>query len=327
MKRFAKRTAALLLLASTFVAAFASPALAQKFPAGPITMVVSYPPGGLSDLLARLLATRMAETLGTPVVVENRPGANGSIGTAAVARAKPDGHTITLLPASVVTTNQWLMKGMPFDPIKDLQPLSIALVVPNVLLVHPSVPAKSAQELIEFVRGKPGAMNFASVGMGSSSHLQGEMLAIMASLKMTHVPFKGAGPAMQALVAGQVQLAFENLPAAMPYIKSGQLRALGVTTPVASPQMPELPPLNRTLPGFEASVWFGVVGPAGMPRETIATLNEHIVRGMKSADMLKAMEARGGQVSTSTPEEMGRIMREDSERMRKVVTDAGITAQ
>ncbi len=320
-----KRVTALLLLA---FAAVASPALAQKFPGNsPVTLVVSYPPGGLSDFLARLLAPKMAETLGTSVVVDNRPGANGSIGTAAVARARPDGHTITLVPASVVTTNQWLMKGMPFDPIRDLQPLSLAVVVPNVLLVHPSLPAKSAQELIDLVRSKPGAMNFASVGMGSSSHLQGEMLAIMASLKMTHIPFKGAGPAMQALVAGQVQLAFENLPAAMPYIKSGQLRALGVTTPAASPQMPDLPPLNRTLPGFEAAVWFGVVGPAGMAKETIATLNEHIVRGMKSADMVKAMEARGGQVTTSTPEELGRLMRDESERMRKVVLDAGIVAQ
>jgi len=308
------------------LAATAAPAQ-QKFPAGSITLVISYPPGGLSDLLGRLIAPRLQETLGTPVVVDNRPGANGAIGTAAVARAKPDGHTITLVPASTVTTNQWLMKDMPFDPIRDLQPLTLALVVPNVLLVHPSVPAKSVVELLALVRSKPGEMNYASVGLGSSSHLQGEMLSLMAGLKMTHVPFKGAGPAMQALMSGQVQLAFENLPAAIPYMKAGQMRALGVTTAEPVPQFPEVPPISRFLPGFEAAPWFGLVGPAGMPKDVVATLNEHIIRALRHPDVSKALEARGGQITTTTPQEMGRIMRDESERMRKVIKDAGITAQ
>jgi len=308
------------------LAACATSALAQQgFPgSAPITLMVPYPPGGVSDYFARVLAPRLGESIGASVVVENRPGANGAIGTAVVARARPDGHMIGLVPASTVTSNQWLQKDMPFDPLKDLQALAITLIVPNVLVVHPAVPAKSVPELLDLIRGKPGAMNYASVGMGSSSHLQGEMLANMAKLNMVHVAYKGAGPAMQALVAGQVQLAFENLPAAFPYIQSGQVRALATTSAASPPQAPDLPPLGKFLPGFEATPWFGLVGPAGLPKEIVAKLNEHIVKAARSPEVSKALETRGGQTVGTTPDEMARTMREESEKMRKLIKEAGI---
>jgi tripartite-type tricarboxylate transporter receptor subunit TctC len=308
---------------------FLSPqALAQKFPgSGPITLVVSYPPGGLSDFFARILAPKLGESLGATVVVDNRPGANGAIGTGTVVRARPDGHTIGLVPASTVTTNQWLSKDQPFDPVKDLAPLSLTLVVPNVLVVHPSVPAKSVPELFDLIRAKPGALNYASVGVGSSGHLQAEMMSGMAKLKMVHIAYKGAGPAVQALVAGQVEMMFDNLPAVLAYVQSGQLRALAVTSAASSPQLPDLPPLGKFLPGFESTPWFGIVGPAGLPKEIVAKLNEHIVKASRSPEVSKALEARGGQIVTSTPEEMGARIRDESEKMRDLIRTANIKLQ
>jgi tripartite-type tricarboxylate transporter receptor subunit TctC len=315
-------------LAILVLAAGATAAAAQGFPRNqPITLVVPYPPGGLSDFLGRALAARLADSLAVSVVIENRAGANGAIGAASVARSRPDGHTIAVVPASTVTTNQWLMKDMPFDPIRDLTPLALTLVTPNVLVVHPSVPAKSVPELLELIRSRPGKLNYASVGMGSSGHLQGEMMSGMAKLKMVHVPYKGAGPAVQDLVAGQVQMMFDNLPAVLPQIQAGNLRALAVTSAAASPQMPDLPPMNRFLPGFESTPWFGIVGPAGIPRDVVAILNEHIVRAARSPEVVKAMEARGAQVVTSTAEELGKTIRDESERMRQVIRDANITLQ
>ena len=306
----------------------AAAAFAQAFPRNaPITLVVSYPPGGLSDYFARVFAPKLGESLGTTVVIENRPGANGAIGTAGVARAKPDGHTIGLVPASTVTTNQWLMKDLPFDPIKDLTPLAMTVVTPNVLVVHPSVPARTIPELFELIRSKPGAINYASVGMGSSGHLQGEMLANMAKLKIVHVPYTGAGPAVQDLVAGQVQMMFDNLPAVMPQIQAGQLRALAVTSAASPPQFPDVPPLGKFLPGFEATPWFGIVGPAGMPRDIVLKLNEHIVRAAKSPDVVKALESRGAQIVTSTADELAKTIRDESEKMRQIIKDANITLQ
>lgn len=308
--------------------ALSTPAGAQKFPDGsPITLVVPYPPGGMSDFFARMLAAKMGESLGTTVIVDNRPGANGSIGTHAVSRSTPSGHTIAFVPASTVTTNQWIMKDMPFDPIKDLTPLALAVVVPNVLVVHPSVPAKSLPELFELIRSKPGQLNYASVGIGSSTHLQAEMLKGMAQLDITHVPYRGAGPALQDLLAGRVQMMFDNLPSVMPLVQAGQLRALAVTSAKPAPLLPDVPPFGNFLPGFEANPWFGLVGPAGLPKDIVVQLNDHIVRGAKSPDVEKAMNARGGEIVTSSPEEFGRLIKEESERMRKLIKDANITAQ
>ena len=207
------------------VLALASPAMAQFPGKEPITIVVPYPPGGLGDYFVRLVAPKLAELLGTTVLVDNRAGANGAIGTTAVARAKPDGHTLVFVPASTVTTNQWLMKDLGYDPLKDLTPIVLALAVPNVLVVNPGVPAQTLPELLDLARSKPGSLNYASVGMGSSTHLQAEMLKRGANIDIVHVTYKGAGPALQDLLAGQVQMMFDNMPSVLPLVQAGKLRA------------------------------------------------------------------------------------------------------
>lgn len=325
MRRIRSLLASLLTLA---LLGMAGPAVAQQFPgSGPLTIVVSYPPGGLSDYFARLVGAKLAESLGITVLVENKPGANGSIGTAFVARAKPDGHTISFLPASTVTTNQWLMKDMGFDPLKDLTPLTLALVVPNVLVVPPGSPAKSFSELMDMAKAKPGTINYASVGVGSSPHLQGEMLKRLAKVDIVHVAYKGAGPALQDLMAGQVQMMFDNLPSVLPMIQSGKLRALAVTSATSAPLLPDVPPIAKFLPGFEATPWFGFVGPANLPKEIVAKLHDHLVRAVKSEDIVKALQARGGEIVTSTPEELGKLMRTESEQMHQLIKDANISLQ
>jgi len=323
-----KTTGWLAGLLALVLTGLAAPLAAQTAAGGaPLTIVVSYPPGGLSDYFARLVGAKLAESLGTTVLVENKPGANGSIGTAFVSRAKPDGQTITFLPASTVTTNQWLMKDMGFDPLKDLSPITLALVVPNVLVVTPAFPAKDFAELIALAKAKPGTVNFASVGVGSSPHLQGEMLKRMANIDIVHVAYKGAGPALQDLVGGQVQMMFDNLPSVLPMIQAGKLRALAVTSAKPAPLLPDVPPISRFLPGFEATPWFAFVGPANLPKEIVAKLNEHIVRAVKSDDIVKALQARGGEIVTGTPEELGALMKKDSEQMRQLIREADISLQ
>ena len=281
--------------------ALGAPAAAQFPGTAPITIVMPYPPGGLGDYFVRLVAPKLAESLGTTVLVDNRPGANGAIGTAAVARAKPDGHTIVFVPASTVTTNQWLMKDLGYDPLKDLTPLALVLAVPNVLVVNPSVPAQTLPELLELARRKPGTVNYASVGMGSSTHLQAEMLKRSAKVDIVHVAYKGAGPALQDLLAGQVQMMFDNMPSSLPMIQAGKLRALAVTSAKPSPALPDVPPVGKFVSGFEEMPWFAFLGPAGLPPDIVATLNEHLIRAVRSPDVVQALAARGGEIKTSTP--------------------------
>ena len=327
IRRLLASPLASVLTLALLVGATAS-ASAQQFPgSNPLTIVVSYPPGGLSDYFARLAGSRLAESLGVTVLVENKPGANGAIGTTFVARAKPDGHTISFLPASTVTTNQWLMKDMGFDPLKDLTPLTLALVVPNVLVVPPTSPVKSFAELLEVAKAKPGTINFASVGVGSSPHLQGEMLKRLAKIDIVHVAYKGAGPALQDLMAGQVQMMFDNLPSVLPMIQAGKLRALAVTSATPAPLLPDVPPVATFLPGFEATPWFGFVGPASMPKDVVAKLHEHLVRAVTSEGVVKALQARGGEIVTSTPEELAKLMRNESAQMRTLIVEAGISLQ
>ncbi len=306
----------------------AASAHAQSFPANkPVTIVVSYPPGGLSDFYARLIGSKLSESLKVAVVVENRPGANGTIGTAAVARANPDGHTITLVPASTLTTNQWIMKDIGFDPVNDLTPISLGLIVPNVLLVNPSVEPRTVPELVAWLKQRPGKVNYASVGIGSSTHLNAELFKTLAGVDMVHVPYKGAAPAIQDVVAGQVQLMFDNLPAAMPLIQGGKLRALAVTSVKASPSAPEIPPMGQFLPGYESTPWFGFLGPKGMPKDVVAVLNDHLTRAAKAPDVVQTMKDRGGETVTSTSAELGETIRSEGQRMKKLLADAKVEAQ
>jgi tripartite-type tricarboxylate transporter receptor subunit TctC len=305
----------------------ALPAFAQ-YPAGPhpINMVVPYPPGGLGDILIRLMAPRMQDSLGVPVVVENKPGANGAIGTGQVARSKADGHSIAVVPMSNLAINPWLYKDLQYHP-KDMTPVMLAVTLPNVLVVHPSVPVTTLNELIALVKREPNRLNYASMGQGSSGHMLAELFKSFAQGQITHVPYKGSGQAQQDLLAGKVEMMFENLPIALPSIKAGRLRALGVTSLAPSPQAPEIPPIANTIPGFEATIWFGFVGPGGMPREATAKLNEHMVRALRAPEITKAMEDRGASLVGGTPEQFSRTILADYEKWGRVVKDANITLQ
>jgi tripartite-type tricarboxylate transporter receptor subunit TctC len=305
----------------------AAPVLAQSGRDAQLTLVVSYPPGGLTDYFARLMAPKLSESLGMPVVIDNRPGANGAIGTAAVARAKPDGHTITLVPASTLTTNQWLMNDLGYDPIKDLTPLGITLIVPNALAIHPSVPAQNFQELLDLMRSKPGSLNYASVGIGSSGHLNGEMLKRMVKVDIVHVAYKGAGPALQDLVAGQVQMMFDNLPTLLPMIQAGKIRAMAVTSARPSPALPDVPPIAKYLPGYDSTPWFGFVGPPGMSKEMVDTLNASLVKAANAPDIVAALKERGGEIVSGTPDEMAKTIRTESAEMGQLIKDAHISLQ
>jgi tripartite-type tricarboxylate transporter receptor subunit TctC len=322
-----KTTKWLGLALSLFPCALAAPVHAQSFGSAPITLVMPYPPGGLGDFFARTFGPKLGESIGTTVIVDNRAGANGSIGTAMVARARPDGHVIAFVPASTLTTNQWLIKDMPFDPIKDLTPLAQTMVVPNALVINPSLPAKTVPELFALARAKPGGLNFASMGIGSSGHLQGVMMNAMANLQMVHIAYKGSGPALQDLIAGRVEMMFDNLPSVMPYIQSGQLRALAVTSAEPALQAPDLPSLGKFVPGFEATPWFGIVGPAGIPKDLVAKLNEHIVRAAKSPEVVSALEARGARIVTSSAEDFGKLIKDEAEQMRQVIKSANTTLE
>jgi len=306
----------------------AGSAVAQQFPVGgrPITIINPYPPGGLGDIISRMLAAKMQESLGVPVLVESKPGANGGIGTAFVARSRPDGHTIAIVPMSAVTINPWLYKDLQYQP-KDLTPVVLAISLPNVLLVNPSVRAANLRELIALAQREPDKLNYASEGNGSSSHLFGELFKMSAKAPMTHVPYKGSGPAMQDLLGGKIQVMFENIANAMPYVKAGRVRALAVTSAAALPQAPDIPPISSVIPGFEAMNWIGFVAPAGMPREVLAKLNEHMVRAIRSPEISKAMDDRGATVVASTPEEFSSIVAADLARWSKVIRESGITIQ
>jgi tripartite-type tricarboxylate transporter receptor subunit TctC len=301
---------------------------AQTFPVAnqPLSIIVPYPPGGMGDILSRMVGTKMQASLGVPVLVENKPGANGGIGTAYVAHARPDGHTIAIVPMSALTINPWLYRDLQYQP-KDLTPVVLAISLPNVLLVHPSVPAASLAELIALAQREPDTLNYASEGNGSSSHLFGELFKAAARAPMTHVPYKGSGPAMQDLLGGKIQLMFENIANAMPYVKSGRVRALGVTSAGALPQAPDIAPISSAIPGFEAMNWIGFVAPAGMSREVLAKLNAHMVRAIRSPEISKAMEERGATVVASTPDQFASVVAADFARWGKVIRESNITIQ
>ncbi|MGV3570580.1 MAG: Bug family tripartite tricarboxylate transporter substrate binding protein [Ramlibacter sp.] len=292
-----------------------------------ITIVVPYPPGGLSDTLARLTGKVLGQNMNVPVIIENKPGANGVLGLQAIAAAKPDGTTIGLVPASVMTVNPALYKGMKVDTVRDLTPLTLAITLPNVLVVHPSVPAKNMEELVAWMHKEKGKVSYGSMGTGSSAHLNGELLSRSTKVDITHVPYKGSGPAMQGLVAGDIQMAFENLPVALPMIQSGKLRAIGVTSSAASAQAPDIPPIGRSVPGFEDNIWFGFIAPAGLPPAVQQKLHEELVKAIKSAEVSGTMVQRGAAITTSTSEEMRKVVMTDREKWGHLVRERNITVE
>ena len=304
--------------------AAALPATAQQWPAKPIRFVVPFAAGGGTDLLARLIAPRLTEALGQPVVVDNRGGAGGVIGAEMVAKAPADGYTIVLGSPGPLSINPNLQK-MPYDPHRDFAPIALATVSPFVLVVHPSLPAKSVKELLAIARARPGQLNYGSSGNGSVAHFSAEQLKSLAKIDIVHVPYKGSGPAVIDLMAGQLQLMLENMPTVLPHIRSGKLRALAVGTRTRTSLLPELPPLAEAgVPGYESSTAFGVLAPAKTPSAIITRLNGEIVKTLKSADAREKLTTLGMEPVGSTPEAYAAHLKEELAKYGRIVKAAGI---
>lgn len=323
----ASRRGALLALSLACLGS-AAPAWAQAdYPNRPITYVVPYPPGGAADAFARQLAAELAKRLGQPVVVENRAGANGNIGSASVVKAPADGYTLLLGTASTVAINPHLYgKNMPYDPLKDLQPVSGTHSMANVLVVNTATPYKTVQDVVVAAKAKPGALAYASAGNGNTMHLAGEQFRMQAGIDLLHVPYKGGPPAMNDVLAGQVPMMFNNLPAVLPMVRAGKLRALAVATPKRSPLMPEVPTMEEAgLKGYVSTVWNGVYVKAGTPRPIVERLNREIVAVLQSPAMRQSLEEQGYDVIPSTPEQFGALGQSETPRWGAVVKQSGAT--
>jgi tripartite-type tricarboxylate transporter receptor subunit TctC len=309
-------TAAILALASTC-------ALAQNYPTKPIRLIVSYPAGGPNDIVGRTVGQRIAELIGGSIIVENRSGAGGNIGTEFVAKAPPDGYTL-LMAAGAISISPSIYPKLGYDLVRDLAPISMAAVSTFVLLLHPAVPAKNVKELVALAKSRPGGLNFASSGLGAPPHLSAELFQSMAGIKMEHVPYKGATPALTELLGGQVDLYFGGISAAVPYVKSGRLRALGVTSKKRSQALPEVPTLDEAgLRGFDISTWFGLMAPAGTPREIVAKLHEATVKAVALPQVRDTLLAVGFEPESSTPERFAAHIKEELKKFAAIVKTSG----
>lgn len=312
----------LAVLAATLLAA---PAWAQDFSVRPITMVVPYTAGGPTDAMARMLATAIKPALGQAMIVENRAGAGANIGAEFVARAQPDGYTLMFGTSAPLAINQYLYPALKYDPLKSFAPVIQLGYLPNVLLVHPSVPAKTVQELITYAKGNPGKISFASSGSGASSHLTGMLFNMRTGTDLLHVPYKGTGPALNDLLGGQVQVAFTDVLTAQPFVQTDKLRALGVTSLKRSRAMPDVPTLDEQgIKGFDASVFFGVVAPAGTPQPVAARLNEAFIKVLADPDIKSRLQKQGLEVPTQyTPDALLAYMQAEAAKWREVIDVSG----
>jgi tripartite-type tricarboxylate transporter receptor subunit TctC len=314
-----------LLSAGVAMLVFAgTPAVAQNFPTKPVTLVLGFAPGGPSDVMARIFSRKMEEVLKQPVVIDNRPGAGGSVSGSFVARAAPDGYTILLGTGSLLAINVSLYKNLGYDPLKDFAPISMLGSQTNVLYVHPSVQAKTLADLVALTKAQPGKYNFASGGIGTPAHLAGELLKIQAKADITHVPFKGTGPALQNIIAGHVQMAFNPPPPLMPHIKSGAIRAVAVSTLKRSSALPDVPTIDESgYPGFEATTWHGIVAPAGTPRPVIDILHKAFTTALNDPDVKRQLTNLGVDVETSTPEAFGAYIKSEIPKWAEIIKASG----
>jgi tripartite-type tricarboxylate transporter receptor subunit TctC len=294
------------------------------FPNKPVRIVVPFPAGGTTDILARAAAQKLSETWAQPVIVDNRPGAGGNIGAELVAKAPPDGYTLLMGTVGTHAINSSLYPKMPYDHVKDFVPVILVAGVPNALVVHPSLPVNSVQELIAYAKANPGKLNFASSGSGTSIHLSGELFKVMTGVQMAHIPYKGSAPAVTDLVGGQVQLMFDNLPSSLPFIKAGKLRALAVTSAARSPALPDVPTIAESgVPGFEASSWFGLLAPAGTPRDVVAKINADTAKWLASPDAKEKLAAQGAAAAGGSPEDFAKHIQAETAKWARVVKESG----
>ena len=299
-------------------------AASAAYPDKPVTLIVPWAPGGSTDILARAIGEQLTKSMGQPVIVENRAGASGNIGSNLVAKAKPDGYTLLIGSMSTHAMNPALIPNMPFKGADDFTPIALVANVVNTMVVNPSVPAKNLQEFIAYAKANPGKVAYASAGGGSTNHLSAEMFKKAAGIEMLHVPYKGGAPAVLDTVGNQTQVLFSAGTQTLPHVKSGKLRLLGVTESKRSPLMADVPTVGETLPGYEMSVWYAAFGPPGMPRELVTKLNAEINKALAVPEVRARMDAMGVDVINSTPEQLGETLRRDTVRYTRVIQDLGI---
>jgi tripartite-type tricarboxylate transporter receptor subunit TctC len=307
---------------------FAAGAAAQSWPAKPVRLMVPFPPGGSTDIIARIVAQKLGDRLGQPFVIENRGGAGGTLGTAQVAKSAPDGYSLVLGTTSTHVVAPSVFKQPGYDPVKDFAPISLVAVTPYLLVVNPSVPVKSLKELVELARSRPGKLNYASAGVGSTTHLSMEMLKAASKTYMLHIPYNGNGPAGTAVIGGQVEVLFGSLPAVLPHAKSDRVRALAVGTPVRSPSLPQVPTVAESgYAGFDASLWLAVMAPAGTPPSVIDRLQKEIATLVGAGDTREALSKAGAEPVTSTPAELAAMIRDGVAKYAEIVKIAGVTPE
>lgn len=302
-------------------------ATAQTFPTKPIKIIVGFAPGGNTDVVTRIVAVRMQELLGQPVVVENKPGAGGVVATDLIAKAPPDGYTLLINNISLAV-NATLIPKLPYDTLKDLAPVTLVGRQPNILVVYPAVPAKTTAELLALARAKPGQLSYGSGGVGTASHLATELLKLMTKTDMAHVPYKGLGPALTDLMGGRLQLIISTMASALPFIKAGKLRPIAVTTLTRSPFFPEVPTLNESgVKGYEFSTWYGLLVPARTPKPVIDRLNAETAKVLAGDAVKEQFAAQGLEPAASSPQEFGKYLRSEVEKWGQVVRASGATAE
>jgi len=311
------------LVAATLLFAAAN-ACAQSYPSKQLRFVVPFPPGGPADILSRTIGQNLSESWGQQVVIDNRAGAGGNIGAEIVAKAPPDGYTMLMGFVGTHAINSSLYRSMPFDAVKDFEPVALVAMVTIILVVHPSVPVKTVKELIALAKAKPGELSFGSPGNGTPQHLAGELFNTMTGVKMVHVPYKGAVPALTDLLGGRLSMIFSSMPPALPHLQSGKLRALGVTSSARSPAAPDVPTIAQSgLKGYEVINWYGVLVPAKTPKEIVGKLNGEVVGIMNLPAVKERLAAQGAETYTSTPEKFAEMIKSETEKWAKVVKFSG----
>jgi tripartite-type tricarboxylate transporter receptor subunit TctC len=312
------------ILAAAALLACAAPlvANAQKYPTKPIRLISPFSPGGGTDQLARLIGVKASESLGQPVIVDNRPGAGGAIGAETTVRSEPDGHTFIIVSATYAATGAY--KPPPYDPINDIQGVAVVGTTGLLLTVHPSVPAKTVQELISYARANPGKLTFGTVGRGSNVHLAMELFKLTTRTDFIDVPYKGGGPAMTAMVGGEINVTAMSVVPSMPHVKSGKVRGLAVTTAKRLSYFPEIPAVNETVPGYEASHWYAMWGPKGVPKPIVARWNQEVAKVLATDEAKARMKAEGLEPGGGTPEQCQQLIRNDIEKWRRVMKQANI---
>jgi len=302
----------------------ASGACAQNYPLKTVRIVVPFPPVGAADLLSRTVGQKLSEATGQQFIVDNRPGAGGNIGAELVAAAPPDGYLLLMAPVSSFAVGMAAYSKLNWNLEKSVVPVAMVANVPHMLVVHPSLPARNVKEIVALGKAHPGELNFASQGNGTLSHLEQEMLKQLGGFTANHIPYKGSAPGLSDLIPGNVQLFFDSIPSSAPYVKTGRLRGIGVASSQRSPALPDLPTIGESLKGFEADSWFGLMAPAGTPRDVVVKLNAEVQKVLTSADIKEKLLAQGGLVHGGTPDDMAAQIRKDVAKWGKVVTAAGI---